>query len=301
MAQGCCGLAASSQAGHVLVWTASTGHSKSSKPADRHSVATATERVLRARTRATGRFPCVQDPENPAKLYNHDNQYLHYEDDWYIVKSVPEEYAAALAYLLRAACACRGRWFDPLSFVSVLCNGSSGRSAFEVCVHHAQPAVSVRTCRCHTGMSSSTTRGTMMRGEATEAQPSTLDLRRYRSSTYQSSVKRPRCVHRTRYNAMSRGQPRGMRAMRPCLCAVVLPLARGCIAAPHRHYLHCKCPRAPTCCTPHARSPRFSCCAAVLPPLPRSIPAGAAESRPRVGRLHDHGQLVQGAPEEAGL
>jgi violaxanthin de-epoxidase len=27
----------------------------------------------------------VQDPENPAHLLNHDNEYLHYQDDWYIV------------------------------------------------------------------------------------------------------------------------------------------------------------------------------------------------------------------------
>jgi violaxanthin de-epoxidase len=27
----------------------------------------------------------VQDPENPAHLLNHDNEYLHYKDDWYIV------------------------------------------------------------------------------------------------------------------------------------------------------------------------------------------------------------------------
>jgi violaxanthin de-epoxidase len=27
----------------------------------------------------------VQDPENPAHLANHDNEFLHYEDDWYIV------------------------------------------------------------------------------------------------------------------------------------------------------------------------------------------------------------------------
>ena len=27
----------------------------------------------------------VQDPKNPAHLVNHDNDYLHYEDDWYIV------------------------------------------------------------------------------------------------------------------------------------------------------------------------------------------------------------------------
>eukprot|EP00804_Cyclotella_cryptica_P029013 CCRYP_005215-RA/>CCRYP_005215-RA protein AED:0.30 eAED:0.30 QI:0/-1/0/1/-1/1/1/0/268 len=27
----------------------------------------------------------VQDPANPAHLINHDNEYLHYKDDWYIV------------------------------------------------------------------------------------------------------------------------------------------------------------------------------------------------------------------------
>jgi len=27
----------------------------------------------------------VQDPENPAHMINHDNDYLHYQDDWYIV------------------------------------------------------------------------------------------------------------------------------------------------------------------------------------------------------------------------
>ena len=27
----------------------------------------------------------VQDPKNPAHLLNHDNEYLHYQDDWYIV------------------------------------------------------------------------------------------------------------------------------------------------------------------------------------------------------------------------
>jgi violaxanthin de-epoxidase len=27
----------------------------------------------------------VQDPKNPAHLLNHDNEYLHYKDDWYIV------------------------------------------------------------------------------------------------------------------------------------------------------------------------------------------------------------------------
>jgi hypothetical protein len=27
----------------------------------------------------------VQDPKNPAHLINHDNDYLHYKDDWYIL------------------------------------------------------------------------------------------------------------------------------------------------------------------------------------------------------------------------
>jgi violaxanthin de-epoxidase len=26
----------------------------------------------------------VQDPAQPAILYNHDNEYLHYQDDWYV-------------------------------------------------------------------------------------------------------------------------------------------------------------------------------------------------------------------------
>mmetsp|Transcript_46204 Transcript_46204/g.128860 ORF Transcript_46204/g.128860 Transcript_46204/m.128860 type:complete len:458 (-) Transcript_46204:191-1564(-) len=29
----------------------------------------------------------VQDPKNPGILYNHDNEYLHYKDDWYILDS----------------------------------------------------------------------------------------------------------------------------------------------------------------------------------------------------------------------
>ncbi|KAI4311037.1 hypothetical protein MLD38_035974 [Melastoma candidum] len=29
----------------------------------------------------------VQDPEQPGILYNHDNEYLHYQDDWYILSS----------------------------------------------------------------------------------------------------------------------------------------------------------------------------------------------------------------------
>jgi violaxanthin de-epoxidase len=27
----------------------------------------------------------VQDPQNPAHLINHDNEYLHYQDDWYVI------------------------------------------------------------------------------------------------------------------------------------------------------------------------------------------------------------------------
>ncbi len=29
---------------------------------------------------------------NPAVLYNGNNEYLHYEDTWYIVASKPDEY-----------------------------------------------------------------------------------------------------------------------------------------------------------------------------------------------------------------
>ena len=29
---------------------------------------------------------------NPAVLWNHDNDYLHYSDDWYILASKPDEY-----------------------------------------------------------------------------------------------------------------------------------------------------------------------------------------------------------------
>ncbi|KAL6771508.1 VDE1 [Auxenochlorella protothecoides x Auxenochlorella symbiontica] len=35
----------------------------------------------------------VQDPGNPGVLYNHDNEYLHYEDDWYVVGWEPDSYA----------------------------------------------------------------------------------------------------------------------------------------------------------------------------------------------------------------
>ncbi|XP_038890493.1 violaxanthin de-epoxidase, chloroplastic [Benincasa hispida] len=32
----------------------------------------------------------VQDPQRPGVLYNHNNEYLHYEDDWYILSSKVE-------------------------------------------------------------------------------------------------------------------------------------------------------------------------------------------------------------------
>ncbi|XP_021772752.1 violaxanthin de-epoxidase, chloroplastic [Chenopodium quinoa] len=32
----------------------------------------------------------VQDPSQPGILYNHDNEYLHYQDDWYILSSKTE-------------------------------------------------------------------------------------------------------------------------------------------------------------------------------------------------------------------
>jgi len=34
----------------------------------------------------------VQDPEVPGILYNHDNEFLHYQDDWYIVDMEPNEF-----------------------------------------------------------------------------------------------------------------------------------------------------------------------------------------------------------------
>lgn len=34
----------------------------------------------------------VQQKENPAILLNHDNEYLHYQDDWYILASKPDNY-----------------------------------------------------------------------------------------------------------------------------------------------------------------------------------------------------------------
>eukprot|EP00878_Enallax_costatus_P018093 GHUV01019035.1.p1 GENE.GHUV01019035.1~~GHUV01019035.1.p1 ORF type:complete len:454 (+),score=105.01 GHUV01019035.1:192-1553(+) len=33
-----------------------------------------------------------QDLQKPAVLYNHDNEYLHYQDDWYIIASKPDSY-----------------------------------------------------------------------------------------------------------------------------------------------------------------------------------------------------------------
>ncbi|KAK4282964.1 hypothetical protein QN277_014273 [Acacia crassicarpa] len=33
----------------------------------------------------------VQDPSQPGILYNHDNEYLHYQDDWYIISSKIEK------------------------------------------------------------------------------------------------------------------------------------------------------------------------------------------------------------------
>lgn len=32
----------------------------------------------------------VQDPSQPGILYNHDNEYLHYEDDWYSSSASPQ-------------------------------------------------------------------------------------------------------------------------------------------------------------------------------------------------------------------
>mmetsp|Transcript_2805 Transcript_2805/g.3907 ORF Transcript_2805/g.3907 Transcript_2805/m.3907 type:complete len:473 (-) Transcript_2805:34-1452(-) len=34
----------------------------------------------------------IQDEKNPAILYNHDNEYLHYQDDWYILDSEPDSH-----------------------------------------------------------------------------------------------------------------------------------------------------------------------------------------------------------------
>lgn len=36
----------------------------------------------------------VQDPKFPGKLYNHDNEYLHYQDDWYILDHEPDQFIA---------------------------------------------------------------------------------------------------------------------------------------------------------------------------------------------------------------
>jgi len=34
----------------------------------------------------------VQDPKNPAHLVNHDNEYLHYKDDWYVLDYEPDDF-----------------------------------------------------------------------------------------------------------------------------------------------------------------------------------------------------------------
>jgi violaxanthin de-epoxidase len=34
----------------------------------------------------------VQDENNPAILYNHDNEFLHYQDDWYVLAEKPQQY-----------------------------------------------------------------------------------------------------------------------------------------------------------------------------------------------------------------
>ena len=34
----------------------------------------------------------VQVSNQPAKLENHDNAFLHYSDDWYILAQKPDEY-----------------------------------------------------------------------------------------------------------------------------------------------------------------------------------------------------------------
>ena len=36
----------------------------------------------------------VQDPRRPGILLNHDNEFLHYQDDWFLVASEPEKYVA---------------------------------------------------------------------------------------------------------------------------------------------------------------------------------------------------------------
>jgi violaxanthin de-epoxidase len=38
----------------------------------------------------------VQDPQEPAHLLNHDNEYLHYQDDWYIVDYEPDNNSGGL-------------------------------------------------------------------------------------------------------------------------------------------------------------------------------------------------------------
>jgi len=55
----------------------------------------------------------VQDPNNPAILYNHGNEYLHYEDDWYILAYKPNTYVVrkqgCLAFTLAFPATCEMR------------------------------------------------------------------------------------------------------------------------------------------------------------------------------------------------
>ena len=34
----------------------------------------------------------VQDPKYPGIMYNHDNEFLHYQDDWYVLAQKPDAY-----------------------------------------------------------------------------------------------------------------------------------------------------------------------------------------------------------------
>ena len=41
----------------------------------------------------------IQDPNNPAHLINHDNEYLHYKDDWYAWTTTTKENGFVLVYI----------------------------------------------------------------------------------------------------------------------------------------------------------------------------------------------------------
>ena len=45
----------------------------------------------------------VQDPKNPAHFLNHDNEYLHYKDDWYIIDYDPQEFVLVYYKVIHAA------------------------------------------------------------------------------------------------------------------------------------------------------------------------------------------------------